>query len=191
MKYGINQMWPTPVLKGKMSNQKLIDDVSNHILLKYGQANKISSNVINENLFNDEYFDQFKNEIVLPAFNQFYNAEFNNKLTSNFFLRAWITGYGVSYAMPKHNHSGSHLSAVFYLISEDKNNGGKIVLSDPRFNANRGYKGDFLRWFDSEKYLPESGDFIIFPSFLYHNVETFSGKLRLAMPVDLIMYDNE
>ena len=187
----MNHMWPTPVLKGKMSNQKLIDDVINHILLKYGQANKISSNVLDENLFDDKYFDQFKNEIVLPSFCQFYNEEFNKKLTSNFCLRAWITGYGVNYAMPKHNHSGSHLSAVFYLISEDKNSGGKIVLSDPRFNANRGYKNDFLRWFDSEKYLPSSGDFIIFPSFLYHNVETFSGKLRLAMPVDLIMYDNE
>lgn len=187
----MNQMWPTPVLKGKISNQKLIDDVINHILLKYGQANKISSNVLDENLFDDEYFNQFKNEIVLPSFYQFYNAEFNKELTSNFSLRAWITGYGVSYAMPKHNHSGSHLSAVFYLISEDKNSGGKIILSDPRFNANRGYKNDFLRWFDSEKYLPSSGDFIIFPSFLYHNVETFSGKLRLAMPVDMIMYDNE
>jgi len=191
MNYGMNQMWPTPILKGKMSNQKLIDNVINHILLKYGQANKISSNVLDENLFDDKYFNQFKNEIVLPSFYQFYNIEFNKKITSNFSLRAWITGYGVNYAMPKHNHSGSHLSGVFYLISEDKTSGGKIVLSDPRFNANRGYKNDFSKWFNSEKYLPSSGDFIIFPSFLYHNVETFSGKLRLAIPVDLIIYDNE
>ena len=191
MKYGINHLWPTPVFKGKMSNQKLIDDVSNHILVKYGQANKVSSNILSENLFNDSYFDQFKNEIVLPSFYEYYKTEFNKELNSNFFLRAWVTGYGLSYAMPNHNHSGSHLSAVFYLISEDRDNGGRIVLSDPRFNANRGYKNDFSKWFQSEKYLPSSGDFLIFPSFLYHNVETFYGKLRLAMPVDLILYDNE
>src|SRR5210317_780312 len=163
-----------------MSNQKLIDDVSNHILVKYGQANKVSSNILSENLFNDSYFDQFKNEIVLPSFYEYYKTEFNKELNSNFFLRAWVTGYGLSYAMPNHNHSGSHLSAVFYLISEDRDNGGRIVLSDPRFNANRGYKNDFSKWFQSEKYLPSSGDFLIFPSFLYHNVETFYGKLRLA-----------
>jgi hypothetical protein len=28
----------------------------------------------------------------------------------------------------------------------------------------------------------------MFPSFLYHNVETFKGKIRLAMPVDLTIY---
>jgi hypothetical protein len=189
MNYGMNQMWPTPVLKGKMNNKKLIDDVINHILLKYGHSNKISSDILGENLFDDKYFDEFKNKIVLPSFHQFYNAEFNKKLPSNFCLRAWITGYGASYAMPKHNHSGSQLSAVFYLISEDKHNGGKLVLSDPRFNANRGYTNDFLKWFNTEKYLPSSGDFIIFPSFLYHNVETFMGKLRLAMPVDLFIYE--
>ena len=46
MNYGMNQMWPTPVLKGKMNNKKLIDDVINHILLKYGHSNKISSDIL-------------------------------------------------------------------------------------------------------------------------------------------------
>ena len=89
--------------------------------------------------------------------------------------------------MPKHNHSGSHLSAVFYLLCEEKN-GGNIVLHDPRTNANRGYVDDFQSMFDKVRFTPSSGDVLIFPSFLYHNVETFNGKMRLAMPVDLTIY---
>ena len=89
--------------------------------------------------------------------------------------------------MPKHNHSGSHLSAVFYLLCEEKN-GGNIVLHDPRTNANRGYIDEFQSMFEKIKFTPSSGDVLIFPSFLYHNVETFNGKMRLAMPVDLTIH---
>ena len=42
--------------------------------------------------------------------------------------------------------------------------------------------------FEKIKFAPSSGDVLIFPSFLYHNVETFNGKMRLAMPVDLTIH---
>jgi hypothetical protein len=90
--------------------------------------------------------------------------------------------------MPLHNHSGSYLSAVFYLLCEENDKGGEIVLQDPRFNANRGYKEEYNNWFNNEIMTPKTGQFIIFPSFLYHTVKTFYGKIRLAMPVDLILY---
>ena len=75
--------------------------------------------------------------------------------------------------------------------AEEQDKGGSLVISDHRFNANRGYKDEYNKWFEPHTIIPCTGDVVLFPSFLYHNVETFYGKLRLAMPVDLILYDNE
>jgi hypothetical protein len=88
--------------------------------------------------------------------------------------------------MINHNHSGAQLSAVFYLLNDNINAGGEIVFHDPRTNANRGYNSDV--WgclFEPMRLKPESNTFFVFPSFLYHQVTEFTGKLRIAIPVDL------
>jgi hypothetical protein len=85
-----------------------------------------------------------------------------------------------------HNHSGASLSGVFYLMFEENESGGKIIFQDPRFNANRGYKLNFNKWFQDLKIMPVSGDLLIFPSYLYHYTEIFTGHVRLALAVDFI-----
>jgi len=35
--------------------------------------------------------------------------------------------------------------------------------------------------------MPSSGEYIIFPSYIYHYTLPFSGALRLAVPVDLFL----
>lgn len=187
---GFNLLWPTYVWKGRIYNKKLADTVSQHILTNYGEANKVSSNVSGDNLFDDKFFTEFKNDIVKPAFDDYLTINETKLDRLDYDLRAWVTGYGTSYAMPKHNHSGSHLSAVFYLLADEwEENGGKIRLHDPRTNANRGYTTQFGHFFEHMEYQPKSYDILIFPSFLYHNVETFNGKLRLAVPIDLTIYE--
>ena len=182
--------WPTPIMFDSIEDNKLLDKTTEYILSSYND--KTNANVLHENILDDKQLTDFKKKVIIPAFDKFYKQEFGFSVKDKkFHLRGWITGYGVSYAMPKHNHSGSHLSAIFYLLAEEKDKGGRLILSDPRFNANRGYKDEYLKWFETETKIPATGDIILFPSFLYHNVETFYGKLRLAMPVDLILYDSE
>ena len=192
MNEGFNNLWPTIVLKDTIDNKSLLDDITNYTLIKYGQDNKVSADIKSKNLFDDSYYDNFKEHIVLPAFEKYLQTNVDISLKDKkYSIRAWLTGYGVSYSMPKHNHSGSHLSAVFYLLSEDTHLGGSLVINDPRFNANRGYTPDFKKWFEKEMFLPKTGDILVFPSFAYHSVDTYYGKLRLAMPVDLILYNDE
>ena len=187
---GFNSLWPTIILKDTITDKLLLDDITNYTLIKYGQDNKVSADIKNENLFDDDYYNNFKNNIVIPSFEKYLQKNIGiNLKDKKYKLRAWLTGYGVSYSMPKHNHSGSHFSAVFYLLSEDKHLGGSLVINDPRFNANRGYTPDFKPWFDKEIFSPKTGDILIFPSFTYHSVDTYYGKLRLAMPIDLT-FDN-
>ena len=172
-----------------MTWSTLLEKTSNYILSNYGDEIKVKSNLINENILENKNLLEFKDNVIIPAFDEFYKKEFELSLKEKkYHLKAWITGKGFSYSMPLHNHSGSYLSAVFYLLCEENDKGGELVLQDPRFNANRGYKEEYNKWFNNETMTPKTGQFIIFPSFLYHNVKTFYGKIRLAMPVDLILY---
>ena len=102
-------------------------------------------------------------------------------------LRSWITGTRNGYMIPAHNHSGASVSAVFYLMCEEDNQGGELVAIDPRTNANRGYKDEFKPLFANLVYTPQSGEYLMFPSYLYHHTNVFTGSLRLAMPVDLFL----
>jgi predicted 2-oxoglutarate/Fe(II)-dependent dioxygenase YbiX len=103
-------------------------------------------------------------------------------------MKAWITGHGKDYSMTIHNHTGAHLSGVFYILAEDKNSGGDIVMHDPRSNANRGYDEYFNPMFNRYHHTPETGDFMIFPSFTYHHVNPYYSQLRICVPVDLYLY---
>jgi len=189
MNEGMNYCWPTTILKDTIVDKKILDGVVNHIFSNYDSEQfKESLDMKDGNLFNDKYFITFKEKIVIPSFKKYLKLQ-NLNIEKNFHTKAWITGSKSSYSMPTHNHSGSHLSAVFYLLCEDQNQGGGLILHDPRHNANRGYISELKDWFKPIKFYPKSGDIIIFPSFLYHNVEPFFGKIRLAMPIDLFLID--
>lgn len=190
MNEGINYCWSTPILKDTINDKNILDTITNYILSNYDSEDlKISLNGLNGNLFNDKHFITFKEKIVIPSFKKYIKLQ-NINIEKKFHTKAWITGNKSSYSMPKHNHSGAHLSAVFYMLCEEQNQGGGLIIHDPRHNANRGYTSEFNQWFNPIRFIPKSGDIIIFPSFAYHNVETFLGKIRLAIPVDLFLKDD-
>jgi hypothetical protein len=71
------------------------------------------------------------------------------------------------------------------LTENTQTQGGVVRFHDPRFNANRGMLAPFASKHKDYEFLPKSGDFLIFPSYLYHSVSTFHGNLRLIVPVDM------
>ncbi len=98
--------------------------------------------------------------------------------------RAWLCGSGPNYTMPTHNHANSAISLVFYFQAEE---GGDLVLHDPRMNANRGYRTEFQNALGLKDitWTPQSGDIVMFPSFLYHSVLKNRGsKTRIAVALD-------
>ena len=184
----IQQLWPTPFLKTKMDSN-LRDALVGRLLTDYDLLNP-PSDFGPDNILDSEYPEiiQFKNEVIIPTFNEFLIGSLNKELNDwNFKLKGWLTGSGKSYNINYHNHRGAQLSAVFYLLCADKDAGGEIAFTDPRQNANRGYDMAFKPWFDDLTFVPESGDIAVFPSFLYHYVSTYHGTMRLGMPVDLFL----
>ena len=179
-------MWPTPIGFGKFDSLEF----AQYILMNYNME-KPPGDADGFDIFEDNtsYMNEFK-KTAYNAFNQYLKDHVGKEISDwkNYEMKAWITGHGEDYQMTIHNHSGAHLSGVFYVMAEDKNAGGDIVFSDPRSNANRGYDEWFDPMFSRLHHTPETGDYVIFPSFTYHHVNPYYSKLRIAVPVDLYLY---
>lgn len=185
MKLGFNDFWPTSFYYGKMENDELIQSLINNFLsYDYDSFHEY----LDFNLFDSEekFILEFKNNVVYPAFKSYAGEVFKKNLDDHDHkMKGW---YNIS-SQPSHNHSGANLSAVFYLIGPSESGGGKITFTDPRINSNRGYPTDFRNIFEPLNYQPILGDFIVFPSFVYHYVHASNTK-RLCIAVDLFLYND-
>ena len=182
------QWYPTNVMTGSFLDYARLTELTNELLV--AEPLLTSPNIIidDRNLFDSDLVElaQFKQQVVVPAFDQYLKNAHDMNLSDfvQFKFKSWIS----SNDLCSHNHAGSHFSAVFYLQSESSQ-GGALQIHDPRFNANRGYPSykKLTSHFARKDFCANTGDFIIFPSFLYHAVGPFVGNLRIAMPVDLFL----
>jgi hypothetical protein len=193
MKTEIKNLWPTEVMFGKLESSD-IQDVSLELLTNLDLISTpggISDTNLASDQFNLPILQQFLKDHVVPAFEKYCREVFKYELQpGKFKLKPWASNGADKYSLGFHNHSGAQLSAVFYFIVENTaQHGGKFNFHDPRFNANRGMISEFKFKHDDYQFMPASGDFIIFPSYLYHSITTFHGVTRLIMPVDLFIND--
>lgn len=181
----LNSLWPTIIGSGKFE----IDGLLEHLFTSYDIHSFTKQN--GETLFNDKsrVMKKFK-ELVYKKFDEYLMSTIGKSIKDygSYEMRAWVTGGGQNYRMTSHNHSGSQLSAVFYIMSEEENSGGEIVFTDPRLNSNRGYDDWFHPMFSNHVHSPKTGDYMIFPSFLYHHVNQYYSNVRICVPVDLYLH---
>jgi hypothetical protein len=190
----IEQLWSTPFMKTRM-DENLVETITEKIFLNYNlrDPNKIVSN-FNGNIFDDESAEIINLEkFMYKMFDSFLHETLNKKMSDwkSYKFYGWLTSSNKGYSLSHHNHKGSQLSAVLYFLCETDINGGKVIFTDPRSNANRGFDNQFNQWFEPLIITPKTGDVVIFPSYLYHFVETYDGNIRLAMPIDCFLYTNE
>lgn len=189
LKSGMNNLWPTPVYLGDIEDKDALDSACQSIFLNEKLDSNKSGNFQDIDILRDgpPEMQQFRDTVVWPVFEKYLKDlgidifDYDDRR-----LKSWLTGSQAGYMISAHNHSGAVASAVFYLLC-DENQGGELILMDPRTNANRGYKPGFQHLFENTQYAPKSGQYIIFPSYVYHLTNPFAGKLRLAMPVDLFL----
>jgi hypothetical protein len=156
-------LWPTKIQIGSF-------DVDGEIILS--AMNKQVSDKIHE--------------LARDAFNDYLEETLEISLSDykSHKLLSWVNRYENT-DMEYHTHNGSQLSAVFYPVVEGE--GGEITFYDPRFFAARGYDMNFRKLYDKFVIKPESGMFVVFPSFLYHSVKVSHG-FKISIPVDLFLF---
>jgi len=183
-------LWPTTFGIGKFECPEMLD----YIMTNY-DLNDMSSIIESNgfNMFDTEHpaIDKFK-KMCTDNFDEYLQRNLGRPLSdwSGVQLKSWVAGHGKDYNMTIHNHSGATLSAVYYLLAEEKDFGGECIFADPRMNANRGYDTKFKPMFERFTHLPATGDYLIFPSFAYHHVNPYTSALRFCLPVDLFVDDN-
>lgn len=185
----IKNLFPTQVMFGKFDDE-IVSPVAEELLtnINFSEVGSVNSD---DNLLSTEWnlpvLRNFFSEYGLPKFKEYCQSVFDYQLESDHFkFKAWAIDGTNQYNLGFHNHSGAQLSAVFYLMVDDSHKyGGKFRFHDPRFNANRGMIEPFIEQHQDYEVYPSTGGFMIFPSYLYHSVSTFYGKVRLLLPVDM------
>lgn len=190
MKLGINELYPTKVLYSKIQNDALREEFINFLFENVDVINP-PSEITGRDLLGgvkDPVVKRWMDEEVKTVFDNYFQQTIGHTLSEyKRIYSTWLTGTQGNYSMLMHNHSGSTLSAVFYLLTEEKQHGGELVFCDPRTNANRGYVTELQPEFQYTRFQPSTGDVLVFPSYMYHFVTPFVGKLRLCLPVDLFL----
>ena len=171
--------WSTPIEHIQSPVEGLLDH-----LFTFTDTSQINYNILESDskpikLLKETAYNNFKNYInrCFGVDIDTYHTEMNGWL-----LKSSSTGYN----HPYHNHMGAMFSSVYYPLCEE-DMGGEIRFHDPRHNANRGYDENFKKHFASKTIAPKTNDAVIFPSFLYHSVDTFTGGIRIALPIDIML----
>ena len=126
--------------------------------------------------------DEFRNHMEqhVQAFLNHFRPEARKK-KDQFRIRGWINVNRAGDFNNLHSHPGCFVSATYYVKVPPDMKGGEIYFRDPRGPAVAMYEtpGIELPWIGTGLGIPitpATGKLIIFPSWLEHRVESFSGE---------------
>lgn len=182
----IHNKWATPIEHKDFA----IPGLAEHILTNYNMHDPPSD--FNCNILEDDSqpIKDLKS-VAHSNFSHYINKNFGVDINRyQCLIKGWITGHGDGYNMALHNHAGAHFSAVYYVMAEEQDQGGEIIFQDPRTNANRGYDLSFQPFFKPHVIQPKTNECVIFPSFVYHQVSQYNSRFRIAIPIDLYLYED-
>lgn len=197
MKLGMNDLWPTKVMYQKVDAVRMAEmchEILTCFNLTTPQADE-TSNLGSVNIFEhgSDVIRRFKDEIVLPDFDAYMKQTvgFGLEKYKHSFVKGWLTYNSTSsvVSIPHHNHSNAQFCSVYYVLADA--DGGELVFSDPRGNACRGFGNELKDQFMPEVMMPETNDSVVFPGFLYHHVNPYTSRFRIALAVDLFLRSSE
>jgi len=126
----------------------------------------------------EEFRDQMEQHV--QAFLNHFRPEARKK-KDQFKLKGWINVNRAGNFNTLHCHPGCFISATYYVKVPPVMQGGEIYFRDPRGPAVAMYEtpGIELPWIGSGigiPIAPATGKLLIFPSWLEHRVESFTGE---------------
>ena len=141
------------------------------------------------NIFNN-FFEE--KQYIMNHFNNFKDNILHYESIEFDMTTSWGTKINNNGYIQTHNHSNSFYSGILYLDDVDYDNGGKLQFSTvglypQSFSLNS--PSEFTIWNSRMWYIkPKKNRLILFPSYLYHNVELYTGNLpRYSIAFNIFM----
>tara|TARA_B100001248_G_scaffold258998_1_gene244260 strand:+ start:571 stop:1191 length:621 start_codon:yes stop_codon:yes gene_type:complete len=181
-KYIRNDFFVTPIFKFK--NENLAKKLNEFILEK--DINGIESNTANElkhnlsesnfNFFSakDTIINESKNFIALclkDVLNDIQNEDCDYKISFN---ESWYHIGSKNSTHNVHMHANCSWCGIFYLQTDQINNGGSTVFNSP-IKTNYYDFGSFHLSETDVSIIPEDGLLVFFPSYLQHYQDLYRG----------------
>lgn len=176
----IEELWTTHIYKDNINDNDYVNQLFNYFLINdtnydaYGyEGGKIQSSITDIDLIFNK-LNNFVHECVDTYVEEVFKIKNCN------FLDTKIS-FSDATNMNAHYHHEAVVSGAFYIQAIS----GSLMLRDPRNTSNRGYPLEFQHYFSSHSWLPSTGDIIIFPSYLLHEVPwSNTTSPRFVMPFD-------
>ena len=185
-KYKIYNIFPTPIYTTKLDREltrlelKFVEKIKKESYYN-GQNTTSNSNYI----LNEKPFLNLKKELNLRVKDYFEKVISSTDLVIPFITQSWLNYTEKDQYHPKHSHSNSFVSGVFYINCHKELD--KITFFNDDYKT---IKPEVKTWnlYNSESWwFPvKTNDIIMFPSSLNHMVETKEGdntRISLAFNV--------
>lgn len=188
------QLFSSPLLIGQIDDQVLNSDLEQRILARRSDDPGVQRSNrggwhsdLNLMKWGGDGAQRLLDEIVELAGQN--TASVAGELQAKWAVEAWANVNSDGAANARHVHGGCYWSAVYY-VRVDQGEGGELVLHDPRMPT-LAMHAPYLRFknMGGERQVrikPEAGRLLIFPSWLPHAVEPWSGDgLRISIAINL------
>lgn len=196
----LHHLFPTIVYEADLNppihvKNEMIEYVNNfyQTLTDKGQTNNFLGDYTGEsNISSNREFFWLNEQVSIHVREYLKSISVDDTHTSLFIQKSWPVvcpkdGGNVN----KHIHKNSALSLVFYLQVDEDNDSGNLCFHSPShypqicIPVNQGGSAY------SVEYKPRENSMIIFPSFLEHSVNFYSGKIdRYSVSYDIMLVSN-
>lgn len=196
----------TPVITGSLPNAGAMNEALRRLFMGMQQkgenANPIKFNTNVGPVF-DSHFDLFDLEeapikelaahvrqILTASIAKLNNYAQDQAARLDLKMDAWFHVTGSGGAKTLHNHPNASWSMVYYVDAGDpapaEQRSGYLQIYDPRHTAGMYQDAGNMQWprictFNGVTIAPQSGHFIVFPSFLYHEALSYRGTRERVM----------
>jgi uncharacterized protein (TIGR02466 family) len=186
MEATINGIFPTPIYTSKLNRELTpleLDFVEKVRKESYYNGQNTTSN--SNYILNEKPFLNLKKELDLRVKDYFEKVISSTDLVIPYITQSWLNYTETNQYHPKHSHSNSFVSGVFYINCHEELD--KITFFN---DGHKTIKPEVKTWnlYNSESWwFPvKTNDIIMFPSSLNHMVETKEGtntRISLAFNV--------
>jgi len=184
--FQICTLFPTTILKSNIDREitsteySIVNDYKNKTYKNIGNTTSIDHYIL-ENFFLSEI-----KEFIDLGIKEYADKIFMSKDVEFYITQSWLNYTETNQYHHKHNHSNSIISGVFYFNAEE--NSDKIIFHKNQYEQLLIPTREFNIYNTSSRWYPvKTGDLVLFPSSLQHEVDYTTSGTRISLAFNVFI----